>query len=67
MDESTPRARAELELDQKPGAPEGVLTAGDGRRFPFSGWTELAAVIEEWRSGAHGTRPGRDGEGQEGP
>ena len=43
------RARGTIEMDIGGRAPAGVLTGADGRRFGFSGWTELAVVIEQWR------------------
>ncbi len=46
------RATGTLEMGLERRAPTGVLTASDGRRLEFSGWTELAAAIEEWRSDA---------------
>jgi hypothetical protein len=41
-------ANATLELRLQGAAPEGSLSASDGIRWAFSGWTELGAVIEEW-------------------
>jgi hypothetical protein len=38
-------------------APAGALTSADGRRVPFSGWTGLAAAIEDWRRGERTSRP----------
>lgn len=43
------RAKGALEMDVDGSAPTGALTASDGRRSEFSGWSELAAVIEDWR------------------
>lgn len=52
MSEGGRRAKGTLEMDVEGRAPAGVLTDGDGRRLEFSGWTELAVAIEEWRSEA---------------
>jgi hypothetical protein len=53
------RAKATLEMEVDGLAPAGSLTASDGRRLEFSGWTELAVAIEEWRSHAHSAEKGR--------
>jgi hypothetical protein len=45
-------ARAMLEMKLGAGPPSGALTPADGIRRRFSGWTELAGAIEEWRSQA---------------
>jgi hypothetical protein len=55
------RVRAQLEMDLEGRAPEGVLTSTEGRSIRFSGWTELAAAIEAWRSDARSARPGDNG------
>jgi hypothetical protein len=52
VSEGVRMARAELEMNLEGGAPEGVLRSSGGRGFSFSGWTQLAAAIEEWRSDA---------------
>jgi hypothetical protein len=44
--DATATATLEVELDGA--APEGSLTAGDGSRRAFSGWSELASAIEDW-------------------
>jgi hypothetical protein len=59
-----PTAKAELEMALEGRAPEGVLTSAEGRGFGFSGWTELAAAIEEWRSDARARRLEEDGGGE---
>jgi hypothetical protein len=50
-------------MDLEGRAPRGVLTSAEGRGFRFSGWTELAAAIEEWRSDAGASRRDEDGGG----
>jgi hypothetical protein len=58
------RAKATLEMEVDGLAPAGSLTASDGRRLEFAGWTELAVAIEEWRShdrGANSAEKGRPG------
>ena len=45
-------AKGTLEMDLEARAPAGALTDVDGRRLEFSGWTELAAAIEDWRTRA---------------
>jgi hypothetical protein len=54
MDADGPLLRATLELDVASHAPRGSLTAADGERRTFSGWTELASVIEGWRAAGRG-------------
>jgi hypothetical protein len=44
----TTTATIELSLAAK--APDGVLTDGHGQARRFSGWIELAAAIEDWRT-----------------
>lgn len=41
---------ATIELDRGTRAPTGVLTDGQGQARRFSGWIELAAAIEDWRT-----------------
>ena len=60
MSNDVRRARGTLEMEIEGRAPAGVLTDDDGRRLEFSGWTELAAAIEEWRSDAR-ARSGAEG------
>ncbi len=60
MGENSQTVTAELEMTLDRAAPEGVLTSADGHSFRFSGWTELAASIEQWRSHAANAQP-RDG------
>ena len=43
------RAKGALEMDVDGPAPTGALTGSDGQRSEFSGWSELAAVIQDWR------------------
>jgi hypothetical protein len=50
--ETSRRSTGRLEIDLEGRAPTGVLTGEDGRQFPFTGWTELASVIEQWREAA---------------
>jgi hypothetical protein len=63
VSEGVRKARAQLEMVLDARAPEGMLSSSDGRRFPFRGWTELAAAIEEWRSSARSPRSGDGGGG----
>jgi hypothetical protein len=49
------RVRATLEMDLEGNAPTGVLSGEDGTRLLFSGWVELASVIEQWRAAARGS------------
>jgi hypothetical protein len=57
MDEQAPLPSARLEMAPDGDAPEGVLTSADDHRMPFSGWTGLAAAIEEWRQRERTSRP----------
>ena len=43
---------ATLELQVADGAPRGALSSPQGRRIGFTGWTELAYAIEDWRDDA---------------
>jgi hypothetical protein len=45
-----PTASATLELTLGGQAPNGRLTDAEGRARRFSGWIELAATIEDWRT-----------------
>ena len=45
-------ATATIELSVGPTPPVGVLTDGHARARRFSGWIELAAAIEDWRTSA---------------
>ena len=45
-------AKAALELDLDAAAPAGALSSDLGLRIEFSGWAELAAAIEAWRTEA---------------
>ena len=42
---------ATLELTLAANAPNGVLTDSHGQARRFEGWIELAAAIEDWRTG----------------
>jgi hypothetical protein len=57
MDTQAPLPIARLEMAPDGDAPEGALTSADGRRMPFSGWTGLAAAIEDWRQRERTSRP----------
>jgi hypothetical protein len=46
----TPLPRAILEISSEGKSPRGALTAADGERMRFFGWTELAALIEDWHA-----------------
>jgi hypothetical protein len=52
-----PTATATIELSLAVPAPNGVLTDGQGRARRFSGWIELAAAIEDWRTSTARTGP----------
>jgi len=43
-------ATATIELSLAAKAPDGALTDIHGRARRFSGWIELAAAIEDWRT-----------------
>jgi hypothetical protein len=45
-----PTASATLELTPGVQAPKGVLIDRHGQTRRFSGWIELAAAIEDWRT-----------------
>lgn len=45
-------ATATIEVSLGVRAPSGVLIDGEGRARRFSGWIELAAAIEDWRTSA---------------
>jgi hypothetical protein len=47
---SDQRARATLELEAGRSSPVGALITGEGERLAFSGWAELGATVEEWRT-----------------
>ena len=49
---------ATIELDPGTGAPTGALTDARGHVRGFDGWIELAAAIEDWRTGTAGAEPG---------
>jgi hypothetical protein len=53
----TATATIELSLGVHP--PKGVLTDGQGRARRFSGWIELAAAIEDWRTASSQPHPDR--------
>lgn len=64
VDTETQHPTAALEMEPDGPSPRGALTGADGRRLRFCGWTELAAVIEDWRAGVRGARldPSREEE-----
>jgi hypothetical protein len=45
-------AVASLEMGTAGPRPVGALVRQDGTRLPFSGWSEFAAVVEDWRVGS---------------
>jgi hypothetical protein len=57
MNRGPQTATATIELDPGPQAPNGVLTDGQGQARRFSGWIELAAAIEDWRTSGSTRRP----------
>jgi hypothetical protein len=44
--------RGTLEIDASAPAPRGTLTSAEGRRLEFSGWSELAVAVENFRAGS---------------
>ena len=50
MNQRPQTTRATIELEAGTQAPTGALTDGDGQARRFSGWIELAAAIEDWRT-----------------
>ena len=50
---------AALEVALAEGAPRGVLSCADCPHIRFTGWTELASAIENWREEA--SQPVREG------
>jgi len=44
--------RATLEIDPSAPAPRGTLTSAEGWRLSFSGWSELAVAVEDFRTGS---------------
>jgi hypothetical protein len=55
-----PTARATLDIETEGRAPTGTLISADGVARRFTGWTEFAAVIQDWRAaqaGAGTTNP----------
>ena len=50
MNQRPQTTSATIELEAGSEAPTGALTAGDGQARRFSGWIELAAAIEDWRT-----------------
>jgi hypothetical protein len=48
---NTATATLQIELDRD-GPPVGALTSADGQRASFTGWIELASVIQDWRRAA---------------
>ena len=58
MNQRPQTTSATIELDLGPQAPTGVLTDGQGQARRFSGWIELAAAIEDWRTSTARAEPG---------
>jgi hypothetical protein len=54
-------AMATLEMDTRAASPSGALRSAFGPPLEFSGWAELAAVIEEWRARAAAQDPASKG------
>jgi hypothetical protein len=48
----TPSARATLDMETVGAVPTGTLISGDGVPRRFTGWTEFASAIQEWRAAA---------------
>jgi hypothetical protein len=61
VDREAARAEATLEVELSGEAPAGELRSADGVKRSFSGWTELASAIEQWRSTANDAQATRDG------
>jgi hypothetical protein len=53
--ESTRRVVLELEMASDHGPISGTVRASDGRRLPFSGWSELFAVLQQLTAEPGGT------------
>ena len=50
--DQTPSARATLDMETVGAAPAGTLISAGGVRRRFTGWTEFASAIQEWRAEA---------------
>ena len=50
MNQRPQTTSATIELEAGTQAPTGALTDGQGQARRFSGWIELAAAIEDWRT-----------------
>lgn len=48
----TPSARATLDMETVGAVPTGTLVSADGVPRRFTGWTEFASAIQEWRAAA---------------
>jgi hypothetical protein len=50
--DQTPSARATLDMETVGAAPAGTLISAGGVQRRFTGWTEFASAIQEWRAEA---------------
>jgi hypothetical protein len=50
--DQTPSARATLDMETLGATPTGTLISADGVLRRFTGWTEFASTIQEWRATA---------------
>jgi hypothetical protein len=50
--DQTPSARATLDMETVGTVPTGTLISADGVPRRFTGWTEFASTIQEWRAAA---------------
>jgi hypothetical protein len=50
--DQTPSARATLDMETVGPAPTGTLISAGGIARRFTGWTEFASAIQEWRAAA---------------
>lgn len=62
----TPSARATLDMETMGGVPTGTLTSADGVLRRFTGWTEFASAIQQWRAAAAAETETSRGRGHEG-
>jgi hypothetical protein len=60
MNQPAKTSSATIELEARAEAPTGSLTDSQGQARRFSGWIELAAAIEDWRTST--ARPAADTE-----
>jgi hypothetical protein len=58
MDTAVSRARVVLDLDIGADPPTGTLRGENGTEREFSGWLELAKMLEQLRQTARGPEPG---------